>query len=114
MLVNFWASWCGPCQYEIRDLVRLQERYAANGLQVVGVGVDEARKLANVHRSLGINYPVLVAEPYNTALLERWGDAQGIVPFNVVLDREGQIRYRRQGSLDELMVSEVLLPLLAN
>ncbi|WP_459870220.1 TlpA family protein disulfide reductase [Endothiovibrio diazotrophicus] len=112
LLVNFWASWCAPCQYEIRDLVRFQERYAGQGLQVIGVGVDDPAKLANVRRTLGINYPVLVAGEANTRLLSHWGNDQGVVPYNVVITPDGKVHELIHGSLDREGFNDLVLPLL--
>lgn len=112
IVMNFWASWCAPCQYEIKDLVEMQAKYADKGLQVVGIGLDEARKLANVKRTLGINYPVLVADPMaNAGLLRRWGNDRQIVPYTVVIDRDGTIAYIHRGQLTKEAFAEFILPL---
>ena len=114
IILNFWASWCAPCQYEIKDLVKLQSEYGEKGLQVIGIGIDEARKLANVKRTLDINYPVLVADPTrSTRLLSRWGNDRQIVPYTVVIDRDGTIRYIHRGQLTPDVFGEFVIPLLA-
>ncbi len=113
LLVNFWASWCAPCQSEITNLVRWQRHYAERGLQIVGVGMDDDRRLRNVQRSLGINYPVLVAGPGRAALLlADWGNSQRYVPYTVVMDRRGRVVSRQFGELDQETFEEVVLPLL--
>jgi len=113
IVLNFWASWCAPCQYEIKDLVKLQSEYGEKGLQVIGIGIDEARKLANVKRTLEINYPVLVADPTrSTRLLSRWGNDRQIVPYTVVIDRDGTIRYIHRGQLTPDVFGEFVIPLL--
>ncbi len=76
VLLNFWASWCSPCQTEIRDLVAFQTQYAAQGLQIVGIGLDDEKKLRNVQRSLGINYPVLVDNSSGPTVMERPGQSR--------------------------------------
>jgi len=113
LVVNFWVSWCAPCQAEIPLLVRLQAAHGAHGLQIIGVGIDQAGHLRNVQRSLGINYPVLVADPGRSEyLLPQWGNAQGIVPYTVVVNRAGQVVHRQLGELDEMTFDAVVLPLL--
>lgn len=112
ILLNFWASWCAPCQYEIPELVSLQEKYGQQGLQVIGIGVDDARPLRNVHRSLGINYPVLVAEgAHGAEFLKHWGNDSQIVPYNVVIGRDGRINYAQLGQFDQELFVEYVYPL---
>ncbi|WP_428623482.1 TlpA family protein disulfide reductase [Sedimenticola sp.] len=113
IMLNFWASWCAPCQYEIRDFVRYQEQYATKGLQIIGLGIDEERKLQNASRSLSVNYPVLIADPANSdALLTEWGNPQRIVPYTVIIDRNGEITYIHRGQLDQETFNEFVLPLI--
>jgi thiol-disulfide isomerase/thioredoxin len=113
ILLNFWATWCAPCRYEIPDLIEFQARHGPEGLQVVGIGLDEERKLANFARTLRINYPVLVADPQrDLQLLRDWGNRAGVLPYSVVIDRDGNIVYRRAGTFGEEELETYVLPLL--
>jgi len=113
ILLNFWASWCAPCLYEIKELIVYQSTLEGQGLRIIGMGVDEARKLGNVSRTLGINYPVLIADPdENGQLMRQWGNRTGVIPYNVVIDRNGKIAYVQRGPLDERVFNEQVLPLL--
>jgi thiol-disulfide isomerase/thioredoxin len=112
-LVNFWASWCAPCQYEIPELIAWQEKYGDRGLQVIGIGIDSTRPLANVARSLGINYPVLVLEPASSfGIMKRWGDPKQIVPYAVVVDGSGRVAHIQRGRFDQEAFDQTVLPLL--
>ncbi|MFW5443567.1 MAG: TlpA disulfide reductase family protein, partial [Methylococcaceae bacterium] len=92
IILNFWATWCRPCQIEIPDFIRYQTRYAAQGLQIIGVGLDEVRKLRNYARTVGINYPILQADPeLQYSLLNQWGNPYGVLPFSVVIARDGHL-----------------------
>ena len=115
LMLNFWASWCAPCQYEIPEFVAYQDEYATQGLQIVGVGLDEARRLKNVARTLGINYPVMVIEEQaGASLMRQWGNDKGIVPYTVIIDRDGHIRYIHRGRMDKYAFEEYVKPLLGS
>lgn len=113
IMLNFWASWCAPCQYEIPEFVRYQSRYAERGLQIIGIGVDEERKLRKVKRSLGINYPVLVLSPARgPELMAKWGNPSGILPYSVVIAGDGQLQHFHLGQMEQSDFDRHVLPLL--
>ncbi len=113
IMMNFWASWCSPCQYEIPEFVRYQREHGPEGLQIIGIGVDEKRKLANVARSLEINYPVLVLEPsVARPLMSKWGNDTGIIPYTVVIARDGRIKYIHRGQMGGEEFDTYVRPLL--
>ena len=89
VLLNFWATWCGPCKIETPWLVELQNQYGSQGLQVVGVAMDESGKdeIAKFAKDMGVNYPVLLGK-------EAVGDAYGGVPAlpeSFFIGRDGKI-----------------------
>jgi len=113
IILNFWASWCGPCQYEIPEFVRYQEIYKVKGLQIVGIGVDILPKLKNTARSLEINYPVLVLAPEKSRpIMSKWGNSKGIIPHTIVIGRDGTIEYIHRGKMGNEEFEAYVLPLL--
>jgi thiol-disulfide isomerase/thioredoxin len=89
VLLNFWATWCGPCKIETPWLVELQNQYGAQGLQVVGIAMDDSGKddIAKFAKDMGVNYPVLLGK-------EAVGDAYGGVPAlpeSFFIGRDGKI-----------------------
>ncbi|WP_235185846.1 TlpA family protein disulfide reductase [Methylomarinum vadi] len=113
ILLNFWATWCGPCQLEIPDFIDYQARYADQGLLVIGVGLDETRKLRNFVRTVGINYPILQADPESQyELLKQWGNSFGVLPFTVVIGRDGHLVYMQQGIFRKEAFATIVEPLL--
>jgi len=113
IMLNFWATWCGPCQIEIPDFINYQTDYASKGLQVIGIGLDEVRKLKNYVRTVGINYPILQADPeLQYSLLNQWGNPFGVLPFTVIIARDGHLVFMQQGILNQRTFETVVKPLL--
>lgn len=114
IMLNFWATWCGPCQAEIPDFIELQAKYQDQGLQIIGIGLDEERKLRNYVRTVGINYPILQAAPERQYdLLKQWGNPFGVLPFTVVIGKEGQLIYMQQGVFKKQAFDTFVKPLLS-
>jgi len=89
VLLNFWATWCVPCKIEMPWFVELQQKYGADGLQVVGVAMDDSSKedIAKFAKEMGVNYPVLLGK-------EAVGDEYGGVPAlpeSFFIGRDGKI-----------------------
>lgn len=112
LVVNFWATWCAPCREEIPGFVRLQERHGARGLQFVGIAIDQPGKVVDFAREFGINYPVLIGGPESLDLLREAGNRQGVLPYTVVIDRQGKVASRQPGGLKEHRLEELVKPLL--
>ncbi len=113
IIANFWASWCGPCQYEIPRFINWQHKYADKGLQVVGIGLDEAQKLKNVARSLEIDYPLLfMSLDEGRPILDAFGDDKMIIPFTVIFNRDGTVAARHKGVMGEDEFEILIAPLL--
>jgi len=94
VLVDFWASWCGPCREELPVLDALYKKYRAKGLVVVGVGLDhEADKLTKFLRASPISFPVVHDE--KGAVANRYGPPK--MPSSYLIDRRGIIRHVHAG-----------------
>jgi thiol-disulfide isomerase/thioredoxin len=114
VLLDFWAAWCDPCITGIPHLLALEQRYRQRGLSIVSVGIDEPDKLRNVVRTLAIDYPVLLLDPGRAqALLEAWGDKRGVIPYLVLIDRQGRIAATHRGPIEPDELEQMVKPLLA-
>lgn len=98
-LVNFWATWCAPCVEEMPMLSRLQRDYADQGVVVVGIALDDAQRAAEFAAELGIDYPLLVGKTDVVLTGRRFGNATGMLPFSVLIDTSGVIRWTHLGAL---------------
>jgi thiol-disulfide isomerase/thioredoxin len=110
VLLNFWATWCPPCRAEMPELVRLQQQYRRQGLQVIGVTYPptELRAVRRFIRSIGVNYPILLGAEETKAMFDR-GET---LPLTVLIDREGKIRDKIEGILLPQEFEQKVKPLL--
>ena len=104
--LNFWATWCGPCKIETPWLVQLQNEYGGQGLQVVGVAMDDSGKeeIAKFAKEMGMNYPVLLGK-------EAVGDAYGGVPAlpeTFFIGRDGKIVGHIKGLLGRSDIEDAI------
>jgi len=89
VLLNFWATWCQPCKVEMPWFEQLQKQYGPQGLQVIGIAMDDASKedIAKYAKSLGVDYPILLGK-------EDVGDAYGgiqFLPATFYVGRDGKV-----------------------
>ncbi len=94
VLINFWASWCGPCRQEMPILDRIHKRYAPAGFSVLGVNVEsEEKKARKVANRLNVSFPLLFDQ--NQQVSEAYSLES--MPYTVLVDRDGQVRYIHHG-----------------
>src|SRR5215467_15138646 len=97
VMVNFWATWCGPCRIEMPHLARLYEKYRASGFQLLGVNIDEdPHQAAAVAAKLGVRFPVLLDTEKKVSKLYDLST----MPSTVLIDRDGRVRYIHRGYRD--------------
>jgi len=113
VICNFWATWCAPCREEIPMLVDLREHYASQGVEIVGIAVDNAAKVGEFAAKYHISYPLLIAEAGGLDLLRKLGNTAGALPFTVILDRRGEIVSRKLGILRRTEIEPQIRELLS-
>jgi len=109
VLLDFWATWCGPCRIEIPGLVELQRRYRDQGLQILGIAMDEdPHAVRQFYRDYKMNYPVAIGDE---SVAELFGGILGL-PTSFVIGRDGRIRGKHVGltsiSTFEMQIRELL------
>lgn len=98
VLVNFWASWCGPCKQEMPHLNRLYDKYRSAGFVLLGVNIDDdPRTATSAATRLGVRFPVLLDG--GDKAVSRLYDL-GSMPATVLIDRDGRVRFLHRGYRD--------------
>ena len=94
VLLNFWATWCAPCQVEMPHFMAWQQKYGPRGLQVIGISMDDDPALVrSLYSKLKLNYPVAMGD---VRLGDLYGGVLGL-PVTYLIDRHGMIQAEYQG-----------------
>ncbi|MBL8150668.1 MAG: TlpA family protein disulfide reductase [Blastocatellia bacterium] len=112
VMINFWATWCGPCQQEIPSLIAIQEKYKQEGVEVLGISVDSADRVADVEAFISryeINYRVALDN--GQVFTTYQGSA---IPLTIFVDRQGRMRARYEGLITKQEAERELVKLLVN
>jgi cytochrome c biogenesis protein CcmG/thiol:disulfide interchange protein DsbE len=97
ILLNFWATWCGPCKIETPWFIDLQSRYGKDGLQVVGISIDDTLALLKPYAAeYKINYPVLQGLGHRK-VMAAFGSITGL-PTTFIISREGKLCAKHIGA----------------
>jgi peroxiredoxin len=94
VLINFWATWCGPCRKEMPLLEQIQKKYAPLGFTMLGINVEEdTTQMEAFLGDVPVSFPILL-DPANT--ISKLYDVAAM-PSTVIIDRKGNVRYIHQG-----------------
>ncbi len=97
LLINFWASWCGPCIEEMPELQRLSVQQGASGIQVIGIALDEPAAVREFLARIPVRYPILVDTPGPADASVRLGNLRGVLPYSVLIGADGRILEQQVG-----------------
>jgi thiol-disulfide isomerase/thioredoxin len=100
LLVNVWASWCGPCIQEMPELQRFAAKQDGNGIQVVGIALDDAGSVAAFLQRVPVSYPILLDTPGPGDAGVRLGNPKGVLPYSVLVSADGRLLKQRIGPFD--------------
>ena len=109
LVINFWATWCGPCREEMPLLAKLQNEYSSRGLQIVGIAVDSRENVANFVKESPVSYPLLPDEARAMEFAKRLGNRLGLLPFTLVLRPPGDVIFSRLGVVTEAEMRQLFV-----
>jgi peroxiredoxin len=112
VLLNFFATWCGPCIQEMPMLDRSAQEFAAQGFTVVGVAEDDPQAVREFVAASQVKYPILLDESFG-ALSASLGNSRHVLPFSVLVDRDGRILDSHAGSFDRDSLARFIAPAFA-
>ena len=112
MAINFWATWCPPCREEIPAFIRLQKQYSGDGLQFIGIALEQAEEIRGFIKEFNVNYPSLVGGDDVIKAAQQLGNDIGALPYTVIIDRSGKIAFTRRGPLSKSEAESVIKSLL--
>ncbi len=112
LLVNFWATWCSPCREEMPLLQTISQQYSGQGLAVVGVAIDENDAVLEYLKDFPVAYPILLGGDANPDPSLLFGDTRGVLPYSVIIGRDGKLLAQHAGNFSESTLMQWLNPYL--
>ncbi|MDT8450560.1 MAG: TlpA disulfide reductase family protein [Wenzhouxiangellaceae bacterium] len=107
LVVNFWATWCKPCVREMPVLDAFHDAHAGRA-NVVGIAIDDPGRVREFVAGLEIDYPILIGSADVRETQRRFGNSAGMLPFTVLVNAEGRIRWQHLGEVDRAMLDQAL------
>lgn len=110
VLLNFWATWCGPCLDEMPALAKAQAAAGPGGARIVGIAMDDPARVRAFLAAHPVDYPILLGQIGSPSTSLRFGDRAEVLPYSVLLDADGRVQATHRGPLDRAQLQAWLAP----
>ncbi|QWD64266.1 TlpA disulfide reductase family protein [Polynucleobacter sp. MWH-UH2A] len=101
LVINFWASWCPPCVEEMPTLDQVSKEYASKNVLFVGIGIDSPSNVREFLQKTPVSYPIVIGGLEGSNLAKQMGNAQGALPYTVVINPSGKSTFTKLGKISE-------------
>lgn len=101
LLVNVWASWCGPCVKEMPELDRFSSEQDENGVQVLGLALDDPQAVRDFLRRVPVGYPQAIDTPGPGDAGVRLGNPRGVLPYSILVSADGRLLKQKIGPFED-------------
>ena len=108
VLLNFWASWCGPCLEELPALDQAQAKFGENGAIVLGIAMDDPARVRTFLAEHPVRYPILLGSLASPSTSLIFGDTGEILPYSVLIDADGRVIATQRGPLSPAVLKHWL------
>jgi len=112
IVLNFWATWCPPCREEMPELSRLYQEFQNKNVVVLGLAMDDLALVKDFLQTSPVNYPIFIAENESMELGTELGNNQGVLPYTIIIDADGNVIKTFFGRISKPLLEETLKTLL--
>ncbi|TAL87759.1 MAG: TlpA family protein disulfide reductase [Rhodanobacter sp.] len=110
VLVNLWATWCGPCLREMPALNRAQASYAKQGVVILGIAMDQPSRVRRFLASHPVDYPILLGQLGASGTSLQLGNTGELLPYSLLINAEGEVVASHAGALSSAQLTQWLAP----